>query len=214
LRGGEPFMVPQIKEILLSSIASGTAKHIKLHISTNCTKFDESWIDILSNFKEVRMMCSLDATDELLEYIRFGSNWQLIQNNINLMRKISNVNIVVNAVLQNTNLLGIDKLINWCQAEKLFLQFESVTMPRYFQTDVLPKELHKLAKERLLTAQQNLQDSKLILNLPSIIEALDCESQYLKEPWQEFTKNIAMRESIRGNSLAAVVPELAEYINA
>jgi MoaA/NifB/PqqE/SkfB family radical SAM enzyme len=214
LRGGEPFMVPQIKEILLSSIANGTAKNIKLHISTNCTKFDESWVEVLSNFKEIRMMCSIDATDRLLEYIRFGSNWQLIQDNISLMRKITNVNIIVNAVLQNTNLLGIDKLINWCQDEKLFLQFESIMHPMYLKTDVLPNELHKLAKERLLTAQQNLKDSKLILNLPSIIESMECESQYLKKPWQEFIKNIAMRESIRGNSLVAVVPELAEYINA
>jgi len=96
----------------------------------------------------------------------------------------------------------------------LFLQFESIIHPRYLQTDVLPKELHKLAKERLLTAQRNLKDSKLILNLPSIIESMECESQYLKGPWKEFIKNIAMREKVRGNSLPAVVPELAEYINA
>jgi predicted secreted Zn-dependent protease len=42
---------------------------------------------------------------------------------------------------------------------------------------------------------------------------MECESQYLKEPWQEFIKNIAMRESVRGNSLVAVVPELEKYVN-
>ena len=213
LRGGEPFMVPQIREILLESVASGTAKNIKLHISTNCTKFDEGWIDILSNFKQVRMMCSIDATDDLLEYIRFGSNWQQIQANIKLMRKIKNVNIIVNAVLQNINILGISSLIDWCQKQKLFLQFESITLPRYLQTDVLPNELHKLAKERLLETQRNIQDITLILNLPSIIEALDCESQYLSTHWDEFVRNIKMRESIRGNSISKVVPELEKYVN-
>ena len=215
LRGGEPFMVPQIKEILMSSVNNGTAKHIKLHITTNCTKFDKSWIDILSNFKEVRMMCSLDAIGELSEYARYGSNWQTIQNNISLMRKIPNINIVVNAVVQNITLLGLSALIEWCQQEKLYVRLVILQTPIHYRIDVLPSSIHEQAHRQLIETYNTLTDKSLVDNLDNLITALEnITSEYQQSSWLEFVTTIKMRESIRKNSLLTVMPELSEYWNA
>jgi organic radical activating enzyme len=215
IRGGEPFMVPQIKDILLDSIATGSSKNIKLHISTNCTKFDQEWVEILDQFKEIRMMCSLDAVDRLSEYIRYNSDWNIVKENIKLMRTIKNVNIVVNATVQNISLLGLDQLIAWCQKENLFLLLNILQDPRYLQIDVLPAQLHVQALDLLVKAKINLSNPKLVNNLDNLINVLEqIDSAHGSQYWDDFLKNIRLRESIRNNSILDVVPELKNYINA
>ena len=215
IRGGEPFMVPQIKEILQHSISTGSAEHIMLHITTNCTKFDSQWVNILDKFKQIRIMCSLDAVGNLSEYIRYNSHWPLVEENISLMRTIKDVNIVVNATVQNLNLIGLPQLITWCQKENLFLLLNILEDPRYLQIDVLPSKLLEQALELLVTAKNELTNPAIIVNLDNLIDKLSqTESKYQLPEWHEFLRNINLRESIRLNSLTTVIPELEEYINA
>jgi MoaA/NifB/PqqE/SkfB family radical SAM enzyme len=214
IRGGEPFVIPQIFDILKSAVENDTAKNIKLHITTNCTKFNQKWVDILQEFKDVRIMLSLDATGALSEYIRFGSNWDTVVENINIMQTIKNAHFVVYATIQNISLLGLDKLITWCQRRKLFLQFGVVDLPSYFQLEVYPSKLHQQALDQLLTARDQLIDKKLVSDLDMLIEKLkNIESKYQTKAWDEFIKNIKMRESIRNNNIIDVIPELQEYID-
>jgi sulfatase maturation enzyme AslB (radical SAM superfamily) len=194
---------------------TGSSKNIKLHISTNCTKFDQEWVEILDQFKEIRMMCSLDAVDQLSEYIRYNSDWNEIKENIKLMRTIKNVNIIVNATIQNINLLGLDQLIAWCQKENLFLLFNILQNPRYLQIDVLPAELHNQALNLLVKAKQNLSNPELVNNLDNLIDVLrQIKSVHGSQYWNDFLKDIQLRESVRNNSILDVVPELKNYINA
>ena len=214
IRGGEPFVVPQIKDILVTAINNGTAKKISLHITTNATRFDKDWIDILNEYKEVRLMCSIDAVDKLSEYIRFGSNWESIKSNISLMRQVKNANIVIIATLQNITMLGLSDLVKWTQSERLFLILTIVTVPAFFQIDVLPTELHKKAHDQLVVARNNLIDSALIPELDNIISRLEnIESAYQTPRWDEFKQYVGMRESLRHNSIFTVIPELEEYWN-
>lgn len=215
IRGGEPFMVPQIKDILKYSIETGSSKNIKLHISTNCTKFDQHWVNLLNQFKEVRMMCSLDAVGNLSEYIRYNSDWALVKQNIQLMRSIKNINIVINATVQNTNLLGLHRLIDWCQQENLFLSLNFLQSPRFMQIDVLPDELLKQALDLLLTTKENLINSNIVTNLDNLINLLtQIKSAYKSNHWNDFVTNIKMRESVRNNLITDVIPELEPYLNA
>jgi organic radical activating enzyme len=214
IRGGEPFMVPQIKDILLNSVMTGSSKNIKLHISTNCTKFNQEWVEILNQFKEIRMMCSLDAVDQLSEYIRYNSDWNIIKENIKLMQSIKNVNVIVNATVQNINLLGLDQLITWCQKENLFLLLTILQNPRYLQIDVLPAQLHNQALDLLVKAKTNLSNPEIVSNLDNLINVLkQIKSVHGSQYWDDFLININLRESIRNNSILDVVPELKNYIN-
>jgi MoaA/NifB/PqqE/SkfB family radical SAM enzyme len=215
IRGGEPFMVPQIKNILLNSVVTGSSKNIKLHISTNCTKFDQEWVEILDQFKEIRMMCSLDAVDQLSEYIRYNSDWNIIKENIKLMQSIKNVNVVVNATVQNINLLGLDQLITWCQKENLFLLLNILQNPRYLQIDVLPAQLHEQALDLLVKTKTTLSNPEIVSNLDNLINVLkQIKSVHGSQYWDDFLNDINLRESIRNNSILDVIPELKNYINA
>jgi hypothetical protein len=131
------------------------------------------------------------------------------------MRTIKNVNIIVNATIQNINLLGLDQLIAWCQKENLFLLFNILQNPRYLQIDVLPAELHNQALNLLVKAKQNLSNPELVNNLDNLIDVLrQIKSVHGSQYWNDFLKDIQLRESVRNNSILDVVPELKNYINA
>lgn len=212
LRGGEPLVVPQIREILASAGAS--AQHISLHITTNATRFDAEWFDVLNQFKEVRIMVSVDAVGALGEYIRYGSKWDTVQKNIQAMRQLKNVNLVANVTVQNLNLLGLADLTKWSQECKIHLLFKFLTDPEFLAIDVLPAELIDLAKFRLEVVKQTA-NLKLVPDLEGLISRLsDMPSAYYSQRWHDFVANLHMREKIRQNSVLTVIPELKNYINA
>jgi len=130
------------------------------------------------------------------------------------MQSIKNVNVIVNATVQNINLLGLDQLITWCQKENLFLLLTILQNPRYLQIDVLPAQLHNQALDLLVKAKTNLSNPEIVSNLDNLINVLrQIKSVHGSQYWDDFLININLRESIRNNSILDVVPELKNYIN-
>lgn len=203
-RGGEPFMVPELKQVLELAVEKDTAKNISLNLTTNCTKFNKDWVKLLNQFEKVRFMCSVDALGELIEYIRFGSKWETIKDNIALMCTVNNVDIMINITVQNLNVLGLPDLIKWAEENQLTINVEPLIYPSYYQVNNLPQELRMTAVEQL--RQLNSTDPKLL----ELIEYLKIDAG--QEQWELFVSNIKLREGVRGNSIIKVIPQLKAYI--
>lgn len=197
LRGGEPFMLPWVRDLIAS--LSGRKE---IMIATNGTRFDQSWLDILSGH-DIKLCLSIDGYAELNHYIRYPSDWATIQDNIALMRKIPGVNLFVNTVVQNLNVLHIDKLVRWAQQQQLFVQFDILTKPRYLEPSCLPGELAKIAQDRLIAIDYPAQNG-----LDGIINLINHPNE---ENWKEFIDMIAIRDRHRGVNIVNYVPEMEPY---
>jgi len=197
LRGGEPFMLPWVRDIL-----SSLTQRKEIMIATNGTKFDQSWVDVLSAH-DIKMCLSIDGYAELNHYIRYPSKWNVITNNIELMRQIPNANIFVNTVVQNLNVLHIDRLLEWAKQEELFVQFDILTKPHYLAPVCLPKELAQLAQDRLRAVDYEAQNG-----LEGIINTLDNAND---EDWNEFVDMITIRDRHRGIKIVNYVSEMEEH---
>ena len=57
--GGEPLMVPGVKEIIEHCITTGAAKNIQIQLITNITLLTEEWLEKLSYFELVVLTCSI-----------------------------------------------------------------------------------------------------------------------------------------------------------
>jgi sulfatase maturation enzyme AslB (radical SAM superfamily) len=197
LRGGEPFMLPWVKDII-----SSLADRKEIMIATNGTRFDQSWLDVLSGH-DIKICLSLDGHGKLNHYIRYPSKWNDILDNIKLMRKIPGVNLFVNTVVQNLNVLHIDRLLDWTKGEELFVQFDILTKPKYLEPSCLPAELAKLAQDRLGRVDHQSQNG-----LEGIINTLDNATD---EYWEEFVETITIRDRHRGVDIVNYIPEMEPY---
>jgi molybdenum cofactor biosynthesis enzyme MoaA len=203
LRGGEPLVVPEIKRLLKWAIDSKLLNNTQVHITTNATKLDSEWLDILTAIPNLRVMVSIDAVGKLNDYIRFGSNWTSIEANVKAISKISNITLVIHASVQNLNILEIDRLIEWCHQNNYYLDYQLVTYPKMFSVTNLPTELINRAKTKLNAVDDKVA-GKLISNLdhPQI------------DLWTELQTEINLRDTIRKTSIVDIIPEFKEHWNA
>jgi len=118
LAGGEPFLMSEVKALLEYCVEQGVAKDIILRITTNATIFRSKWWeDFLLKFKRIDLCCSVDATGEILEYVRFPSKWSVIEKNLlsftRLQKENSNFNFAIEMCLHALNLKNFPTLINF-----------------------------------------------------------------------------------------------------
>ena len=203
LRGGEALLVPEIKTILTHAIENNLVNETIMHLTTNGTKFDDEWLRILSKFKDVRIQLSIDGIDKTAEYIRYGCNWNQIENNITKLKELSNVNLFIHATVSNLNLLSIGEVIQWCANYNHHFQFDTVMYPVEFSINNLPPALVSLARQRLSTVEH-----PAVNDLLALIDKI--QSTYTSQ-WDKFRQEITMRDNHRNNNILDIIPEFKAY---
>jgi len=211
IRGGEPFMVPWVKD-LLSSVSAERASHIVLLFNTNLTKLDRSWIPILKKFNQVRVSCSIDAVGALNEYIRFPSDWKQIQDTVKLVKVIPKSEYFINTCVQNLNVLHLDRLLIWAKQNQMYVILDALTEPAIYELTNLPPELIGIAINRLETIMPKL-DKSIVRGVDGIVKAL-YNASYSEDHWQEFIAIVNKRDQHRGVSVLDVNPEFKDYWHA
>lgn len=82
LTGGEPFLIKQYYDFLDFLIAENRSKDIEVEIFTNCSVYNEKLIDKLLQFKKVNFVISVDGVGKVAEYIRHGTKWNTVRENM------------------------------------------------------------------------------------------------------------------------------------
>jgi hypothetical protein len=76
--GGEPFINSHFIELLKYIIDTGHADHISLEITTNGTKFVTEVMELLTHFRHIRFLISVDGTNSTYDYIRAPYRYDLL----------------------------------------------------------------------------------------------------------------------------------------
>lgn len=127
VNGGEPTLHNKsLIKMLKLLIENGQAKHIELWINTNATIVDLEFYKLLNNFRQIRLMLSIDGIEESFEYIRYPAKWIIIDSNIkkitNFIASLKDVNkwnVEFQPTFQLLNLLDINRMIEyWLDVKK------------------------------------------------------------------------------------------------
>lgn len=119
--GGEPLLNPKIIDIL-----KNVKKETEISINTNLTIFSKEIRDVLSTFKSVKIVGSVDGVESHNNYIRYNSNWSVIDKNIKQFQSMNNVYIHLYHILQHTSLYCLPPLIDYCIKNKIEIHFGEV----------------------------------------------------------------------------------------
>jgi molybdenum cofactor biosynthesis enzyme MoaA len=146
---------------------------------------------------------SLDASQDLYEYIRFPSSWDLVTDHIRQIRKMNNVKTYVNCVVQNLNINNLYDLLVWCQSENIDLLLTQLYQPHFLVLTNLPAHLKKQAMENL----------EKCLSLPELTDhqknfLLSCQQQlgqsllndHDQDLWSTCVDYLHTRDQLRTNS--------------
>lgn len=221
--GGEPMIIARMLDFLQRTVDAGHASSIVLSYVTNMTTLPERVTTLWPAFRDVRITASLDGFDTLNTYIRFPSKWDRIDDNLTRLVSDPAYNcskVTVNTTVQAYNVLRLDELF-----EYLFGKFPSALVPyprltllewpAPFSVRVLPSAVKEMAAARLrafVDRWQNrwpLAGDELDRFLSSIAGVVDHMMGAEREADRaEFVRRTRIYDASRGQSVAAIVPEL------
>ena len=138
--GGEPTIDPECNRFLDSFTAEHDAQQVELWVTTNATRMLPFLRKYKPQFKRLCVTLSLDAVGEILEFIRYPADWQVIQQNIDtaiLEQLCDDMN--VNIVIQPYNLITAEQWLPWFaqfqqRVPRSKIVFLECSNPRHFST--------------------------------------------------------------------------------
>lgn len=191
LLGGEPLLENELIKILRNH---KTKQKLKLYFTTNGSVNFDVLSDLL-DYRAVYITVSLDGFGIHNDYIRRGSKWSEIENNILKFKERLPNNFSINAhtTLQALNANTIYQLIDWCQANDISQTFYRLQWPDYMSCDILDEDYIRSV-------------------VPDVIKDYALSNDYKHELRKKFLRYIDFYENDFDLKLKNVNPELYERI--
>jgi glutamate-1-semialdehyde 2,1-aminomutase len=164
----------------------------------------------------VELAFSLDGYGALQEYIRYPSQWKLIEKNIIAYHR-AGIKLSIRVTPQAYNIFGLLDLADWCQSNQFPLYFENILWsPQFLSLDMLPQVVvHEALKKLLNYKQNNGMNRALNQQIEAVISVLKRPRSPLEQLTQlqsqfiNFTKAL---DSSRSQQLAVACPRLYEQL--
>lgn len=126
LQGGEPLLSPDALN-LLRSIPDPSV--VDLTVTTNATIVTADIIELLKQFKDVTITVSLEGVGPHNDYLRYGSVWREIENNILALQQ--SFNTIIAHTFQRTSLQALPGLLQFVEQHNLQIICNLLDWPPY-----------------------------------------------------------------------------------
>lgn len=201
--GGEPFITPEIYELVDFLEANNICHQVRFKTNTNVTYFPKKLIEKLKKFKQVELAFSVDGKDSLCNFIRTGSDWSTVSSVLdqwmNIKSEFIKPQFYIHHTAQAYNLHQFDEMKNFANSKGWYLHYSILHYPGYLSYSALPKEyIHELVDTGKLT------DEKLISSALGAV---------FNEEWFEKLKRVTKQtDKLLGTDIDTVIPDLAKYL--
>jgi hypothetical protein len=109
--GGEPLLINGIYDIL-----DHAPRDCVITISTNLTRLTNKHIEYFQKFKNIRIRISLDGIGTQEEYLRYGTDWDKLNANIQQLISIEEIDVGFTYLLQHTSVYTYPELWNYVKS--------------------------------------------------------------------------------------------------
>lgn len=224
--GGEPLISKKMEELLEYCIRLGISKNITLSYNTNLTILPEKILSLWKQFKEVKLLVSLDGIGRLDDYIRYPSDFSVIHNNLKYLDQNNKAlhlsEILISSTVQMNNIFHLADFFDYLEQFKFVRKvpnFILLHFPEYLQVNCLPRSLAVMANLKigeLIKKIEAASDRKLgndneflIQNLRQVQNALSIQfsNQRQEKLFNDFLRFSSEFDKEKSLNLIEVNPE-------
>jgi sulfatase maturation enzyme AslB (radical SAM superfamily) len=213
--GGEPLLTDKHYDMLEHLISIGKT-NVELRYNTNLSSLKykgKSVIDLWKQFSNIQIYVSLDSWGDRAEYIREGTEWSVIEENIRLIKKEApHIDMRMTSVISAFNVYTLPDFLDYLFANKLFDKnnfypsFYNLINPHYYSPDILPDNLKTAIITKLKSASFTRYLDQQIKNVISGLE----NSTFDPILKNQFLNKTNYYDQIRNRDFLKTFPELAE----
>jgi sulfatase maturation enzyme AslB (radical SAM superfamily) len=149
--GGEPLMTQDHVNVLTHIINNGDPAVVSVNYSSNGTfaitnELKELW----SNFKKVTINFSIDAIEDVFEYVRYPANWGTVDANIKAF-VAAGIDVAIFSTIGVHNILYVDQLYQWATYNSYPIKVQDTNGRSNLTIDNFPTHLLPQLNEYLNT---------------------------------------------------------------
>ena len=158
--GGETFYSKEYWYMLEKLVERDYAKNISvINVTNNTIALDEYKLDLLKNFKRIKIFSSVDGVGDLCESVRAGSKWKTVEENIKHLIELSKeypekfIHTEPHSVVQVANALQLNEIVDWWKSlvseewkDKIY--FRILDNPKYYDIRILDRKVKDLIIEK------------------------------------------------------------------
>ena len=226
IAGGESLLEEEHFEFLEYLIGQKRTD-INLVYNTNLTKLTfgkKSILEKWKSFKNIILEASIDSEGERNDFIRTGSNWKKIEENIILIKKEApeiNFRLYITNTLLNVlylpTFLKSSLQRGWVTPKEV--ELNNVNDPAFYAVSNLPQDLKEKCKDDLLEfiqeylmARYSTEESVgLIIKIKGLINLLKEETNPTE--WPKLRLELERLDSQKGLNFKATFPELRSFFD-
>lgn len=199
--GGEPFKNSTVRRTLLEFIAKGRTD-LHLEFVSNLIGVGNEWWHLLDQFASVSIVASCDAVGRLYEYIRHPAHYVEFCENFWDRYNYSNYNMSIAVTVSALNVMYLPSLIE--EFPDVNMNFDNmVYRPSWYDPRHMPKEAIDIAVARCTPYPQ----------LAGVVRQLK-NARFDEWAWTRLMRDTAVKDSVRGQVLRWVAPEIMEISDA
>lgn len=214
--GGEPLLTDKHYQILEYLISIGnTNVNIQYNTNLSVLKYkNKSVLDLWKHFDDVSVRASLDSWSSRGEYIREGTDWNKVEENIKLIGiETPHVRLNTSTVVSIFNLYTITDFIDYLISSDLFDKdfdpyFYNIINPDFFSASVLNDEMKNRIVDKINKHKRNF-NNRIQQQLEKIIQYVT-SSNYDQELLMKLKTHTEKFDIIRNRSFANTFPELQD----
>ena len=148
ITGGEPFLNNSLNDIIGQSNKVPDIK-IFTGLGVEFKRFSRI-VDQLSEFPNIRLAISAEATEKIFEFNRYGMQWDDFQRKIELLSR-KNIKYKFHSAISNLTVLGFN---DFClQYGDLIEEFDLVYQPNYMSVHVLDNDTKQQLIEQISSSK-------------------------------------------------------------
>jgi hypothetical protein len=181
INGGEPTLIKEHFYFLEKLITLDRSKNIKLVYNINCTNLPDNFLELLREFKEVKLQLSIDDIGDRNNYIRYPSRWETVYDNFLKLKK-EKLQITITQTISVLNVCNVGNFKEFFSEEQI--EYNFVYSPNYLHVSCLHPKLKDFAssqfnklrpedKNRFLYEMENKEDSELIQKSFNFLTMMD-----------------------------------------
>tara|TARA_B100001173_G_scaffold311995_1_gene331165 strand:+ start:945 stop:2183 length:1239 start_codon:yes stop_codon:yes gene_type:complete len=222
--GGEPLIMEE-HYYILKKLIEHKRFDVKIRYNSNLLKLhfrDFDLVELWRKFDTVQMNASIDDIELRAEYIRKGTRWNEIEENI---KRLQDTNIIfqIECTTQAMNVLTLPELLtrlNQLGVESYSVQFHNLLQyPRSFTVKILSDELKQQVEQKLanyITTQPEHIQNNLKPKFQTIIDYMNDMQNFddVEDLRRQFKLRQNALDDIRQEKFTTVFPHLKEWYDA
>jgi hypothetical protein len=230
--GGETLITPAFKTILEALIQSGLNHTATIGFTTNLITWDDSVIELLTQFNGVNLGMSVEAFEIVNDYARWPATLPKVYNTLDKWEALAKQHNWLMQFRTTPTILTIDGLLSVYEyAWNRSIAIEScnfLDQPECMRPSVLPKNYRQLTIDRMIDwiDKHNIGGQTIVnirdpnVSQQQIVQDLQSYVHYLKRaPDESFRLPELMSylkriESSRGNSIVTYLPQYEELFRS